>query len=716
MTTEPTDNFLESALGSINNKKEDKKKKELFKLTSNNPCPNCLSLVKHYASALYCKECKFWIHTGCADKHFVDGKCQQISSKSSENSNSKMPRENDDLVQLTSLQKRHRIERNLDFTSIYSLPQSQQSVKKPEKQLGETKSKSASNGETKTRNYVKRGRDRTRSPSPNRPLMSPLLSASRSPSPDASSLKFQQSNKLINKVRGGTPIAFSTKNITDICFLEICLICGGSGTLYKDLVGCTDCGECFHLKCIRHRGACPQPGQVWRCARCSVCENCGKYTVIGSDGIACSVCSQYYHFNCVSLSKEYQPTWFWECDRCKTKRFLEEEKVLENSNDNESNTLQIAQPDLEPFEEYKSSSAVQDTRRCMICDETDYNEMLGNHLLPVSGNTWVHTLCAMLTSGTFVMYGRLYELQEAIDKLGERTCSGCGKCDKGVTVVCAHKDCTHSFHPLCATKVKGGRLYTNKNPCTYRKEVYLFYCTEHADEVIPEPSIESVRDEIATATHSLLGPPLKQRPRLGEYAEIDVYHEISFDSLLEGIPPKIVYSSYRTSRNNCTRLGALSIILGNVKHGKLPFEPTEEDKSREELLCRIGWKSYRMFWDYKAPERRCVYCCEVVPKKSITKNSRGLIPSGVAKVTVFRISDKGVLEVNESFSSDSPSKIWEMIIEKLNENRRLFNLGRIPFRGGNFYFGFTSILSSIVNLFLLIYLYSIFIRIIIHVY
>lgn len=714
--SEDSDNIIEQTLGDVNNKKEEKRRKELFKLTSGKPCPECLGLVKHYPSALYCKECKFWIHMGCASSHFVDGKCQQVSGSGAPNSKRfVMPRTNEDLTQLTTSTKRQHIERDLDFTKVYQLPQFQPAPPRPEKPKIE-KSGTAEK-ERKHRSSTRRGRERTPSPGPNKPPLSPLLSSSRSPSPDSSSIKFQQSNKIINKVRGGTPFLFGVSNIACSCFFDVCLICGASGTLYKDLVGCADCGECFHLRCIHYAGSCPPPpGKVWRCSRCSVCYKCGKYTLIGQDGIECSTCSRYYHFACASPSsslpkKNPQATLFWECDRCKIDRYLEslKKKVEESKHENElkmeegskhESELKMEDvtpppPELEPFEEYSPLHIFPDTRTCLVCGGAESDEMPGNHLLPSGINTWVHTLCAMLTSGTFVMHGRLYELQESARKWAGKPCGVCGKCDNGATVACAHSGCARVFHPLCAAKLKGGKLYTNKDPRVYRKEVYLFYCDEHGCAHPPgSPTCK---------------PPRAKVPRLGEYTDIDAYREITFESVLEGVPPKVVQSTHRVHRVGFLRLGALSIISPGVRHGKIGFECPEGNKSREALLLQMGWKSYRVFWDFRAPEERCVYCCEVVPKNNAVKNSRKLVTEGEARVTVFRSPDSKL--GSETFSSDSPSKIWERIIETLNAERsRAGHRGRTVFRGGNFYFGFTSILMNltvkIYYIFIIIYIFT----------
>ena len=685
---EDTRNILEQTLVGINNRKEDKKKKELFKLTSNKPCPECLSLVKHYTSALYCHECKFWLHEGCTETHFVNGKCQLASRVPTEGGDDLVlvPQQNEDFLLLTSLSKRPRIERKPEPLPYQPLPQPKPHVKKQEKRSKDTNHTEGDEKEKK--NAAKRGRERSRSSGPYKPLLSPLLSSSRSPSPDSKSLKFQQANKLINKAGGGAPIVIGGKDVAGFCALDICLICGGSGELYMDLVSCFDCGECFHLRCINFRGKCPQPGEVWRCGRCSICEKCGREVTLGKDGVECVTCSKYYHTEC-ALLKDGTQSDIWECDKCEKRRLLESTKKLSKENED---TTDIFLPDLEPFEDYRPTYTITDTRKCAICDETDANEYEGNHLIPFGHNSWVHTLCALLTSGTYVICGRLYELQESIEKCGENICGLCKKYTKGATVLCAHRECAQAFHPLCAAKLNGGKIYTNKNNPEYKKTVYLFYCNNHSKEAEEKECFDPPTED--SLSQDITKPPPRRKQCLGEYTDIDAYKEISAEQILNEAPPKIVWSSYRTTRRGGTRIGALSVISFGVKHGKVLGGSMEENEAQDDLLLKVGWKSYRRFWDCKAPEQRCTYCCEVIPKKSESKNGRGAIIGAAAKVTIIRDLNNSSNEENESLTSETTYKAWEYIVDKINESRKT----RVLFRGGDFYFGFTNTLvNSIVK-------------------
>uniref|UniRef100_A0A4W4ECB1 PHD-type domain-containing protein n=1 Tax=Electrophorus electricus TaxID=8005 RepID=A0A4W4ECB1_ELEEL len=61
---------------------------------------------------------------------------------------------------------------------------------------------------------------------------------------------------------------------------------------------------------------------------------------------------------------------------------------------------------------------------------------------------WVHESCIVWTSGVYLVNGRLYGLQEALDGAREMNCSHCEMA--GSTLGCYSKGCTLRYHYLCA--------------------------------------------------------------------------------------------------------------------------------------------------------------------------------------------------------------------------------------------------------------------------
>uniref|UniRef100_A0A3B3RDR6 PHD-type domain-containing protein n=1 Tax=Paramormyrops kingsleyae TaxID=1676925 RepID=A0A3B3RDR6_9TELE len=75
---------------------------------------------------------------------------------------------------------------------------------------------------------------------------------------------------------------------------------------------------------------------------------------------------------------------------------------------------------------------------------------------------WVHESCIVWASGVFLVNGRLYGLQEALDGARDMCCSYCEMV--GSTLGCYSKGCTLRYHYLCAIEdvYKCPCLDTNK--------------------------------------------------------------------------------------------------------------------------------------------------------------------------------------------------------------------------------------------------------------
>ncbi|CAJ1075784.1 transcription factor 20 isoform X2 [Xyrichtys novacula] len=80
---------------------------------------------------------------------------------------------------------------------------------------------------------------------------------------------------------------------------------------------------------------------------------------------------------------------------------------------------------------------------------------------------WVHEGCIVWTSGVYLVNGRLYGLQEALDGARETCCSYCETV--GSTLGCYSKGCTLRYHYLCAIEAD----------CSLNEDNFSLRCPKH---------------------------------------------------------------------------------------------------------------------------------------------------------------------------------------------------------------------------------------------
>uniref|UniRef100_A0A1A7XA68 Transcription factor 20 (AR1) n=1 Tax=Iconisemion striatum TaxID=60296 RepID=A0A1A7XA68_9TELE len=80
---------------------------------------------------------------------------------------------------------------------------------------------------------------------------------------------------------------------------------------------------------------------------------------------------------------------------------------------------------------------------------------------------WVHEGCIVWTSGVYLVNGRLYGLQEALDGARETSCSYCEMV--GSTLGCYSKGCTLRYHYLCAMEAD----------CSLNEDNFSLRCPKH---------------------------------------------------------------------------------------------------------------------------------------------------------------------------------------------------------------------------------------------
>ena len=593
----------------------------------------------------------------------------------------------------------------------------------------------------------------TRPGSPRRPMLSPLLSSSASPSPLLCSVSpdFLGAGGILNPSSGnsgngcgngssgggggglhsvggssssvnggesrlcssngsgpnnnsgggegleGTAVTFNAVDISTLeC--EICAICGTSGTLYRDIVSCVDCGQSFHAECIRYNGPLSY-GCTWRCPECAVCEKCGKHCT-QTDSVACSICARLYHIWCIGTTSSSSSAggigsvpWYWECEACKMRSYLQRSRRNRggdgpvgtppvapsgegsSSNSSSPNELEECNEDggseeampveVEEFEECPMDAPFPgDARVCAICGEKEGAE---DNLLPVECDVWVHVQCALLSTGVTVSdTNKILGLQEVLAESKTAKCALCGKVG-GATVSCTATTsgkCPVRYHPKCAM-ASGGVMLANKT--RWRRTSYAFLCQAH----------KAQQAAVLTPLEPVTIPEPLCRARGA---------------------PKVVVKHKKSTRRFPARLGNLSVTsLGFnlrrlVKHGSTGNGNSNgsntnccgyggSDDVRNHATYRAGWKSMLLFWDYKRPKEKCLYRCEIVQNSEInTKDT--MYKNFAARVTAVRGGADG-----EAFVAPSTSEVWCKIVELINDAR---GQERIHFKGGDYYFGLTS--------------------------
>lgn len=88
---------------------------------------------------------------------------------------------------------------------------------------------------------------------------------------------------------------------------------------------------------------------------------------------------------------------------------------------------------------------------------------------------WVHEGCLVWTSGVYLVNGRLYGLQEALDGAKDASCSHCEMV--GSTLGCYSKGCTHRYHYLCAIEAD----------CSLNEDNFSLRCPKHKSNRIAKP-------------------------------------------------------------------------------------------------------------------------------------------------------------------------------------------------------------------------------------
>lgn len=90
---------------------------------------------------------------------------------------------------------------------------------------------------------------------------------------------------------------------------------------------------------------------------------------------------------------------------------------------------------------------------------------------------WVHEGCMVWTSGVYLVNGRLYGLQEALDGARDASCSHCEMV--GSTLGCYSKGCTLRYHYICAIEAD----------CSLNEDNFSLRCPKHKGNRMAKPGV-----------------------------------------------------------------------------------------------------------------------------------------------------------------------------------------------------------------------------------
>ncbi|KAG5897188.1 hypothetical protein JTB14_022544 [Gonioctena quinquepunctata] len=97
---------------------------------------------------------------------------------------------------------------------------------------------------------------------------------------------------------------------------DSCVMCGALGTDQEGcLIGCVQCGQCYHPYCVNVKVTKVILQKGWRCLDCTVCEGCGQRNDEGRL-ILCDDCDVSYHIYCMDPPLDYVPHGNWKCKWC----------------------------------------------------------------------------------------------------------------------------------------------------------------------------------------------------------------------------------------------------------------------------------------------------------------------------------------------------------------------------------------------------------------
>ncbi|XP_065221802.1 histone-lysine N-methyltransferase trithorax-like isoform X2 [Planococcus citri] len=187
--------------------------------------------------------------------------------------------------------------------------------------------------------------------------------------------------------------------------------------------------------------------------------------------------------------------------RCNDSTVIESASTTEAEEKEYDNLRKLMFADEYNYDNFK----MLDLRKCNLCKGTgEAIPSEGGRLIYCGRNEWVHSNCALWSSEVFEeIDGSLQNIHSAISRGRQIRCSVCDK--KGASVGCCYKNCTLTYHFLCAKKASCVFLQNRTIYCQNHdtNEVTLpFLTTEKDFEILRPVYIETDRKKKKLECHS----------------------------------------------------------------------------------------------------------------------------------------------------------------------------------------------------------------------
>lgn len=113
-----------------------------------------------------------------------------------------------------------------------------------------------------------------------------------------------------------TKMVLCSANDKFVLSQDVCAMCGSLGKGEEGrLIGCSQCGQCYHPYCVNIKVTEVVLTKGWRCLDCTVCEGCGQPHDEGRL-LLCDECDISFHTYCLDPPLDDIPQGTWKCNWC----------------------------------------------------------------------------------------------------------------------------------------------------------------------------------------------------------------------------------------------------------------------------------------------------------------------------------------------------------------------------------------------------------------
>ena len=107
---------------------------------------------------------------------------------------------------------------------------------------------------------------------------------------------------------------------------------------------------------------------------------------------------------------------------------------------------------------------------------------------PEPFEVWLHESCVIWSVGVYMVEGKIYGLEEALNLAAETKCSHC--LENGATLGC-FKSCNSNFHYHCA----------KKNNCQFHEQNFTIRCPKHSEVPAMMTSEKKIVNNVSVMVH-----------------------------------------------------------------------------------------------------------------------------------------------------------------------------------------------------------------------